>query len=55
MNRTQRTLQQGQALTRAIEAMETIEPTEPIERLQVWFLLQAYQRRLRAIVGAALS
>jgi hypothetical protein len=53
VNRTERILEQGQALVRAIEALETIEPTGPIERVQVWFLLQAYRRRLRAIVGAA--
>jgi hypothetical protein len=44
---------QGKALVRAIEALETIEPTGPIERVQAWFLLQAYRRRLRALVAAA--
>jgi hypothetical protein len=44
--RTERILQQGQALVRAIEALETIEPTGPIEQVQVWCLLQAYRRRL---------
>ena len=53
MNRTERILEQGQALVRAIEALETIEPNGPIERVQAWFLLQAYRRRLRAIVGVA--
>ena len=53
MDRTERILEQGQALVRAIEALETIEPTGPIERVQVWFLLQAYRGRLRAIVAAA--
>lgn len=48
-------LQQGKALIHAIEALEIIEPTRPIERVQVWFLLQAYRRRLRAIVVAAPS
>jgi hypothetical protein len=38
---------------RAIEVVETNEPTGPIERVQAWFLLQAYRRRLRAIVKAA--
>jgi len=47
---TEGTLQQGKALVRAIEALETIEPTGPIERVQTWFLLKAYRRRLRAIV-----
>ena len=53
MNSTERILEQGRALVRAIEALETIEPTGPIERVQAWFLLQAYRRRLRAIVAAA--
>jgi hypothetical protein len=34
---TERILQQGQALVRAIEALEVIEPTSPIERVQAWF------------------
>jgi hypothetical protein len=55
MNVTERILKQGQALVRAIEAMETIEPTGPIERMHARFLLQAYRRRLRAIVEAAPS
>ena len=50
---TDRVLQQDQALLRAIEALETIEPTGPIERVQAWFLLQPYRRRLRAIVEAS--
>jgi hypothetical protein len=53
MNRTERILEQGQALVRAIEALEVIEPTGPLERAQVWLLLQAYRHRLRAIVAAA--
>jgi hypothetical protein len=53
VNRTDRIIEQGKALVRAIEALETIEPTGPIERVQAWFLLQAYRRRLRAIVEAA--
>jgi hypothetical protein len=53
LNPTGRILEQGQALVRATEALETIEPTGPIERVQAWFLLQAYRRRLRAIVGSA--
>jgi hypothetical protein len=40
---TDRIIQQGQALVRAIETLETIEPTGPIERVQVWFLLHAYR------------
>jgi hypothetical protein len=50
---TERLLQQGKALVRAIEALDTIEPTGPIERVQAWFLIQAYKRRRRAIVAAA--
>ena len=53
MNRTEHVLEQGQALVRAIEALETIEPTGPIERVQGWFLLRAYRRRLRAIIEAS--
>jgi hypothetical protein len=50
---TERILQQGKALVGAIEALDTIEPTGPIERVQAWFLIKAYKRRLRAIVAAA--
>jgi hypothetical protein len=50
MNRTERILQQGQALARAIEALEVIEPTGALERSQVRLLLQAYRRRLRGII-----
>ena len=52
-NGTERILEQGQPLVRAIEALETIEPTGPIERAMVWLLLQAYPRRLRGIVALA--
>jgi hypothetical protein len=50
---TDRVLEQGKALVRAIEALETIEPTGPIESAMVWVLLQAYRRRLRGIVELA--
>jgi hypothetical protein len=50
---TDRVLQQGKALVRAIEALETIEPTGPIERAHARFLLQAHRRRLRGIVALA--
>ena len=50
---TDRVLEQGKALVRAIEALETIEPTGPIESAMVWLLLQAYRRRLRGIVELA--
>lgn len=53
MNTTERVLEQGKALVRAIEAQETIEPTGPIESAIVWFLLEAYRHRLRAIVASA--
>ena len=53
MNSTERILEQGKALVRAIEALDTIEPTGPLEQVMVWLLLKAYRRRLRAIVGAA--
>jgi hypothetical protein len=55
MSRTNRILQQGKALVRAIEALETIEATGPIEKAIVWLLLQAYRRRLKAIVAVAPS
>jgi hypothetical protein len=31
--------------------VQAIEGMGPIERVQAWFLIQAYKRRLRAIVG----
>jgi len=37
MNHTERILEQGKALARPIEALETIEPTGPIERVHVNF------------------
>jgi hypothetical protein len=37
----ERVPEQGKTLVRAIGALETIEPTGPIERVQAWFLLQA--------------
>lgn len=52
MNPTERTLEQGKALVRAIEALDTIEPTGPIRRMITWLLLKAYRRRLRAIVAS---
>jgi hypothetical protein len=50
---TDRILERGKALVRAIEALETIQPTSPFERGMVWLLLQAYRRRLRGIVEVA--
>ncbi len=52
---TDRIIEQGRALVRAIEALDIIEPTGPIERFLVWFLQSAYKHRLRAIVKAAPS
>ena len=53
MDQTDRILEQGKALVRAIEALDTIHPTGPLEQAMVWLLLKAYRRRLRAIVAAA--
>jgi len=38
---------------RAIEALGTIEPTGPFERVLARLLMAAYRHRLRAIVAAA--
>ena len=51
--RTERIIEQGQALVRAIEALDTIDPTGPVEEVLVWLLTKAYRRRLRGIVEAA--
>jgi len=40
LNATNRILEQGQSLVRAIEALATIEPTGPIARAKAWFLVQ---------------
>jgi hypothetical protein len=50
---TERIIEQGKALVRAIGALDTIEPTGPIEEVLVWLLTTAYRRRLRGIVEAA--
>jgi hypothetical protein len=50
---TERVLEQGKALVRGIEALDTIKPSGPVERVIVWLLLQAYRPRLRAIVASA--
>ncbi len=50
---TDRIIAQGQALVRAIEALDVIEPTGPLERLLVGLLQASYKRRLRSIVGNA--
>jgi hypothetical protein len=53
MDATAKILEQGKALVRAIEGLETIDATGPIERATVWLLLQAYRRRLRESVASA--
>ena len=50
---TNRTIRQGRALVRAIEALGVITPTGPFERAIAGLLLVAYRRRLRAIVSTA--
>ena len=42
---TDRIISQDRALVRAIEALGTIEPTGPLERLLAGLLLSAYERR----------
>ena len=48
---TERIIEQGKALVRAIEALSTIVPSGSIERALAGLLQAAYKRRLRAIVG----
>jgi hypothetical protein len=50
LEHTDRIIQQGRALVRAIEALGTIEPSGPFERLIAGLLLAAYKRRLKGIV-----
>jgi hypothetical protein len=50
---TECVLEQGKALVRAIEALETVEAAGPVERVQAWFLLEAYRRRLWGLVEVA--
>ena len=50
-----RTITQGKALVRAIEAMGIIEPSSRLERKLAGLLLHLYKRRLRAIVADAPS
>jgi len=49
---TDRILRLGKALVRAIEALGSIEPNDPIERA-AGVLLYAYKRRLRGVVEVA--
>lgn len=53
MDQTRRILQQGEALVRAIEAVDIIQPRGPIERTMAALLLRTHRRRLRAIVVSA--
>jgi hypothetical protein len=55
VNKTERILEQGKALVRVVEALETIEPIGSIDRTMVVLLLQTYRHRLRAIVSSAPS
>jgi len=41
---TNRTIAQGRALVRAIEALGTIQPTGPFERALTCLLMAAYKR-----------
>jgi hypothetical protein len=53
MNQAEHVLEQGRALIRAVEALETIVPTGPVLRVQAWFLPEAYRRPLRGIIELA--
>jgi hypothetical protein len=46
-------IRQGRALSRAIEALEAIEPSGGFERAGARLLVKAYKRRLREIIGNA--
>ena len=50
---TERVIRQGRVLVRAIQALETIEPSAGFERAIANLLVKAYRHRLRAIIGAA--
>ena len=50
---TEHIISQGRALVRAIEALETIEPSAGFERAISRLLVKASRRRLRAIIGTA--
>ena len=50
---TDLTVTQTHALVRAIEALATIQPTNPLERHLARLLLHVYNRRLRTIAEAA--
>jgi len=48
---TDHIIEQGKALVRAIEALGTIDPSGPFERIIAGLLLAAYKQRLREPVG----
>ena len=48
-----RVIRQGRALVGAVEALGIIEPSAWSERAIAGLLLEAYKRRLRAILGVA--
>ena len=50
---TDRIILPGRALVRAIEALDTVEPSGRVERALARPPMAAYKRRLRAIVAAA--
>ncbi len=52
-DRPEGTSEQGKPLVSAIEALDTIEPTGPIESVITWLLLKAYRRRLWDMVTMA--
>lgn len=47
---TDHIISQGPALVRAIQAIETIEPSDDSERVSARLLVKPYRRRLRAII-----
>jgi hypothetical protein len=47
---TDRILRQGRDLVRAIEALDTIEPTGPFERALARLLMAVHKRRLWTVV-----
>ena len=51
-DRTDRIIEQGKALVRAIEAIGTIEPSGWFERMIARLLLAAYKQRLRGAIAA---
>lgn len=53
IERREKVLEQGKALVRAIEALETIEGTGPGELEMASRLVETYRRRLREIVASA--